>query len=285
MNEHGGPARAEHGRYPLAAWAAALALAAVSSACQKVVSIDLNNADPQMVTEAVVTDHPGPYTVTLSLSGDYFTPSLYFPPVTHAFVSIADDAGGSDTLKEITAGSYRTSSLRGTPGRTYSLRVIASGREYDAVSTMPGRVPIDTVVALRVRESDGDQVYNLYVVFRDPPDPGNYYRMNLRTNVPISPDSIDGRRYHLYDDRLTNGNEAAVRIRMRRFFSPGDTVWVDLLSIDKASYDYFTTLNNILTSDRSPTSLAPANPNTNLTNGSLGYFSAYSMDSRMVILP
>jgi hypothetical protein len=181
-------------------------------------------------------------------------------------------------------GTYHTTSLLGVPGRTYFLRVVASGKEYDAVSTMPPRVPIDTVVALRATESDGDKVYNLYVIFRDPPEPGNYYRINLRTNVPISPDSIDGRRYHLYNDKLTNGNEAAVRIRMRNYFNPGDTVWVDLLSIDKASYDYFNTLNNILTSDRSPTSLSPANPTTNLTNGSLGYFAAYARDSKIIVL-
>ena len=276
-------------RKPVISWlphtACCAALAVAGAGCQKVISVDLNNANPQMVTEAVVTDRPGPYTVSLSLSGDYFTPSLYFPPVTHAFVSITDNAGESDTLREVAAGTYQTSSLHGVSGRTYALRVIASGKEYDAFSTMPARVPIDTLVALHGRESDGDQVYNVYVVFKDPPEPGNYYRMNLRTNVQISPDSIDGRRYHLYNDRLTNGNEAAVRIRLRRFFSPGDTLWVDLLSIDKASYDYFNTLDNILTSDRSPTSLAPANPNTNLINGSLGYFSAYAMDSRMVVLP
>ncbi len=262
--------------------AAALALAAVS--CQKVISIDLNNANPQMVTEAIVTDQPGPYTVSLSKSGDYFTPSLYFPPVTHAFVTIADNMGVTDTLKETLPGAYHTSVLHGGQGRTYYLRVVAEGKEYDAISTMPPRVPIDTLVALRTRQSDGDQVYNLYVIFKDPPEPGNYYRMNLRVSVPISPDSIDGRRYHLYNDKLTNGNEAAVKIRMRNHFQPGDTVWVDLLSIDKASYDYFNTLNNILTSDRSPTSLAPANPNTNLTNGALGYFAAYSMDSKMIVL-
>ena len=265
--------------------AAALALAAACGGCQKVITVDLNNANPQMVTEAVVTDRPGPYAVSLSLSGDYFTPSLYFPPVTHAFVGITDDAGESDTLREVSPGLYHTSSLHGVPGRTYALRVIASGREYDATSTMPARVPIDTLVAFHSREADGDQVYNLYVLFRDPPEPGNYYRMNLRTSVPISPDSIDGRRYHLYNDRLTNGNEAAVRIRLRRFFSPGDTLWVDLLAIDRTSYDYFSTLDNILTSDRSPTALAPANPTTNLTNGSLGYFAAYAMDSKMIVLP
>jgi hypothetical protein len=264
--------------------ALAAAIAAVSPSCQKVISIDLNNANPQMVAEAIVTNGPGPYTVTLTRSGDYFTPSLYFPPVTHAFVTIADNLGLTDTLRETASGIYHTSVIHGGEGRTYSLRVVADGKEYDAVSTMPSRVPIDTLVALHSRESDGDQVYNLYVFFKDPPEPGNYYRMNLRVSVPISPDSIDGRRYHLYNDKLTNGNEAAVRIRMRNYFQPGDTVWVDLLSIDKASYDYFNTLNNILTSDRSPTSLAPANPNTNLTNGALGYFAAYSLDSKMLIL-
>jgi hypothetical protein len=263
---------------------AAAALALGSLSCQKIISVDLNNANPQVVAEAVVTDQPGPYTVTLSMSGDYFTPSLYFPPVTHAFVTLADNLGVTDTLKEMASGTYHTSVLHGGPGRTYYLRVVAGGKEYDAFSTMPPRVNIDTLVALHSRESDGDQVYNLYVIFKDPPEPGNYYRMKLRVNVPISPDSIDGRRYHLYNDKLTNGNEAAVRIRMRNYFQPGDTVWVDLLSIDKSSYDYFNTLNNILTSDRSPTSLAPANPNTNLTNGALGYFAAYSVDSRMIIL-
>jgi hypothetical protein len=271
-------------RHARGAGIAATALALASFSCQKVISVDLNNANPQMVTEAIVTDGPGPYTVLLSRSGDYFTPSLYFPPVTHAFVTIADNLGVTDTLKETVSGTYHTSVLHGGQGRTYYLRVVAEGKEYDAISTMPPRVPIDTLVALHSRESDGDQVYNLYVLFKDPPEPGNYYRMNLRVNVPISPDSIDGRRYHLYNDKLTNGNEAAVRIRMRNYFQPGDTVWVDLLSIDKASYDYFNTLNNILTSDRSPTSLAPANPNTNLTNGALGYFAAFSVDSKIIVL-
>jgi hypothetical protein len=281
MRNNGMKARSFH-LGQTAALAAALAAASVS--CQKVISVDLNNADPQTVIEAVVTDGQGPYTVTLSKSGDYFSPSLNFPPITHAFVTIGDNSGVTDTLTETVSGTYHTSVLHGSQGRIYSLRVVAEGKEYDAVSTMPLRVPIDTLVALRARESDGDQIYNLYVFFKDPPEPGNYYRMNIRVSVPISPDSIDGRRYHLYNDKLTNGNEAMVKIRMRNYFSPGDTVWVDLLSIDRASYDYFNTLNNILTSDRSPTSLAPANPTTDLTNGALGYFAAYSVDSKMLIL-
>ena len=54
--------------------------------CQKVVSIDLNNANPRLVVEGIVTDQPGPYSVKLSMSGDYFAPSLYFPPVSNALI-------------------------------------------------------------------------------------------------------------------------------------------------------------------------------------------------------
>ena len=88
----------------------------------------------------------------------------------------------------------------------------------------------------------------------------------------------------MYTDKLTNGNEMEERIRAGRNVAVGDTITVELLSIDRATYDYFNTLRDVLSSDRSPTSLSPTNPNTNLSNGSLGYFSAYTIDVKTIIL-
>jgi hypothetical protein len=76
----------------------------------------------------------------------------------------------------------------------------------------------------------------------------------------------------------------AVRIRAGRNVNPGDTITIDLLSIDKATYDYFHTLSDILTSDQSPTSLAPANPTTNISGSALGYFAAYAVDSKQIVV-
>jgi hypothetical protein len=149
---------------------------------------------------------------------------------------------------------------------------------------MPRKVAIDSLYTTPLREFDGDVGYNLYVMFNDPPEPGNYYRINLRISRPLPPDSVTGERYHLFSDKLTNGNEVTIRMRTGRSIVTGDTVFVELLSIDKAAYDYYRTLNNILSSDRAPTSLAPANPNTNLSNGSLGYFAAFTVDSRSIVL-
>lgn len=261
-----------------------LVLAIASTSCQKTVSIDLNKADPHIVIEGIVTDQGTPDSVGISMSGDYFTPSLYFPPVPNALVIISDNAGTVDTLKEDIPGTYRSHSLQGVPGRTYALNVAAQGKIYNAVSSMPEKVFIDSLYAIATRAFDGDLGYYIYVIFRDPPTPGNYYRINLSDSRPIPSDSITGQRYHLFDDKLTNGNELSVRLRTGNMVLTGDTITVELLSIDQASYDYFNTLNDILTSDRAPTSLAPANPNTNLTNGSLGYFAAYTIDKKKIIL-
>jgi hypothetical protein len=74
------------------------------------------------------------------------------------------------------------------------------------------------------------------------------------------------------------------RIRAGNNVKIGDTIIVELLSIDKAAYDYFNTLKDILSSDRSPTSLSPANPNTNVSNGALGYFAAFTIDTKTIVL-
>ena len=252
--------------------------------CEKLVSIDLNKADPHLVIEGVVTDRPGPYTVKLSKTGNYFVNELVFPPVSNALIVVTDDQGQKDTLNEITNGTYQSSTLRGMVGKTYALEVIAEGKTYNATSSMPPKVFIDSLYARIRQESHEEPRYDIYVMFRDPPEPGNYYRLNARSSALIPADSIDGRRYRVYTDKLTNGNEMEERIRAGRNVVVGDTITIELLSIDKATYDYFNTLRDVLSSDLSPTSLSPTNPNSNISNGSLGYFSAYAIDVKTIII-
>ena len=255
------------------------------NSCQEVVSIDLNKADPHLVIEGIISDQPGPYTVKVSMTGNYFEPSLYFPPVTDAQIVVTDDRGQRDTLKEADQGTYLSTHLLGIEGRTYSMSVVTGGKTYGASSTMPTKVLIDSIYAVARSGFRSEPGFDIYVMFKDPPEPGNYYRLNAKSSTLIPADSIDGRRFRLYTDKLTNGNEMTERIRAGGKVQSGDTITLELLSIDKAAYDYFSTLRDILSSDRSPTSLSPANPNTNLTNGSLGYFAAFAMDTKKIIIP
>ena len=252
--------------------------------CEKVVSIDLNQADPHLVIEANVTDQPGPYSVLLSKTGNYFIDTLYFPPVSNALVVVTDDQGQGDTLREVIPGNYQSTTLQGIIGRNYQLKVVAEGKQYDAASSMPKKVGIDSIYSLIRREARDQPGYDIYVFFKDPPELGNYYRLNARSSAIIPADSIDGRRYRLYADKLTNGNEMEERIRAGRNVKVGDTITVELQSIDRATYDYFNTLRDVLSSDRAVSVLAPTNPNTNISNGSLGHFSAYTVDTRKIVI-
>jgi len=252
--------------------------------CQQVVSIDLNIANPRVVVEGNIKDQPGPYSVVLSTTGSYFDSTLATPPISHAQVVITDNLGNRDTLKEVISGTYQSSTLIGVSGRTYTLSVKADGKEYMATSSMPTKVFIDSLYALPRHGLDGESGYDIYVTFKDPPELGNYYRINARSSAVIPADSIDGRRYRLFTDKLTNGNVMTERIRAGRNVSVGDTITIELRSIDKATYDYFHTLSDILSSDRSPTSLSPANPNSNISGDALGYFAAYTIDSKQIVL-
>ena len=69
----------------------------------------------------------------------------------------------------------------------------------------------------------------------------------------------------------------------------GDFITVDLMSIDKATFDYYLTANSVNASGSngrgpSSTSAAPTNPVTNWNNNALGYFSAYTSSQKTIVL-
>jgi hypothetical protein len=263
-------------------------LLAIAS-CQKIVSIDLNAVSPHIVIEGNITDQHDTTTVTISRTGTYFSSSINVTPVSHAIVTISDDLGRSDTLTENLAGTYQAPALKGIIGRRYTLKVVSEGNVYTASSSIPHKVLIDSLYEIQVRERSGGIGFDIYVVFKDPAESGNYYRIRPRVNS-LPPDSINGARNFLYTDKLANGNEITERIGVRVHdgdrgsVNIGDTITVDLLSIDQPTYDYYKTLQAIRSSDQNATALSPANPNTNLSNGSLGYFAAYAYDSKKIIL-
>jgi hypothetical protein len=255
------------------------------SSCEQVIQVDLNKVDPHIVIEGTATDQLEPFSVVITKTGNYFESTANHPFVPNANVIITDDLGNSDTLREGTAGMYSSIPRRGVPGRTYHLKVIAEGKEYFASSSMPKKVIIDTVYTQQARDPEGDIGFEVDIKFQDPPGLGNYYRLKSQINS-LPPDSVQGggQSFTLYKDELTDGQQITERLHLRRTTQPGDTLTLKLCCIDWVTYDYLNTLRNILAHDQSPTSLSPTNPNTNLSNGALGYFSAYTVDTKKIIL-
>ena len=249
--------------------------------CQKVINVDLNEAAPVIVIDGTINDRRGPYAVIISKSGSYFNqPDL--PPVSGAVVIISDDAGITDTLHETAPGVYLTTKIKGIPGRTYSLKVISEGKEYDASSTLSDHVNIDSLAIIKDDSQniffggndEHETPYEIHCFFRDPPEK-NFYRIKVFKN-----DSINTQNYRLYDDQYTNGEETELRVSRAE---AGSTYRIELQSIDQPTYGYYRTLADLIFSNPLFGS-TPANPNTNLSNGSLGYFGTAAVSSKTIVI-
>lgn len=243
--------------------------------CTKEIEIDLNSSNPQLVIEGNISDEQGPYTVKLSKTVNYSESNKY-PPVSGALVLIYDNTGVTDTLTETVPGLYQTHSITGTQGRTYTLKVVAEGKQYQAVSTMPHKVNLDAIqFNLDAQPGESEKTYAVVPLYLDPVEFGNSYRFFLSSN------GVAAETYFVSNDNIGNGNTNA-----QPFFGDdlkiyeNDTVTVTMLCIDVNTYNYYYTLSQI--GGGGPISGAvPSNPPSNITgNKALGIFSAYTTQTK-----
>jgi hypothetical protein len=257
---------------------AAGTLLLAGTGCEKVVNLDLKTSTAQLVIEGNLVDDNMPCQVSLNRSTNY-TDANTFSAVSGANITLADDAGGLETLRETpTPGQYLGAMLRGVPGRTYTLRVETDGATYVAMAKLPAPVvPFEKLsTQLSVLGTDNIQAV---VDYTDPAGKGNSYLFRQYRN---------GKRNNaifVQNDEFTDGNHISQALRTRSSSStdpneldklvPGDSLRVEMQNIDPGVYEYFRTLNLILTTGGAP-STTPANPKSNFSGGILGYFSPHS---------
>jgi hypothetical protein len=250
----------------------------LTTSCQRVIKIDLNTDASKVVIEGFVTDQLGIDTVKLTRTGSYFAPGTY-PTINGAVVIITDDAGHTDTLPQVDSGRYVNPALQGVPGRTYTMKVFVDGKEYDAVSKMPLPVDIDSVVAIPTNSS-ADTGFRIRCFFKDPVGVGNFYRAQLFINGQLQ---YGLSNLTLFQDKYTDGIEENLRLRGYTG-QPGDTARVDLMSIDDNTYNYFSVLRSISGSSNPISTATPQNPPSNIIGNAVGYFAAYPIRSRTIII-
>ncbi|MEQ9166465.1 MAG: DUF4249 domain-containing protein [Fulvivirga sp.] len=124
------------------------------NACLDEIKIGIPSNADHLVVDGLITDLPGPYTVTLSYSNDYFEP---FSPnasnynirdlVQEAKVSIIDGQGNEEIFEEKSPGVYQSSAdgMRGEVGISYILKIeLENGKKYESeAEIMPANVGIN----------------------------------------------------------------------------------------------------------------------------------------------
>lgn len=244
------------------------------TSCEKVIDVEVNDAAKKYVIEGVLTNEAGGCRVKISKTKSISDDNA-FAGVAGAQVQIVNEDGSVTDLAETSAGVYQ-SSLIGLPGKQYRLQVSISGETFTATSQMPQLVPIDSVY-ISTMDMMGEKVYNTNVVFVDPIEKGNAYRFVQYINGTKRKDIF------VQNDNLSNG-----RKNTNTLFShdeevkQSDLVRVELQSIDPAVYQYWFSLWQGATGDGNAAS--PANPQSNINGGALGYFSAHAVSTKTVVV-
>lgn len=241
------------------------------SSCQKVIDIDLNSEDPQIVIEGTFTAGETTHHVRITNTLN-FNQTVAYPTVDNATVMVTDNLGNSQPLTFVSDGQYYVNNYPVVEGRSYTLTVVVDGKSYVAVSTVPNQVLIDTLMVGVY--PFGQEAFNAMLPVRlDPAGVSNYYQFHLYRN---------GKRLsgiYLQDDQFTDG----IVVQQPIFdnggdYKTGDTAYVEMFCIDKPVYDYFFALQQNATA-------TPANPKSNFSGGCLGYFSARTRHGASVIIP
>jgi hypothetical protein len=264
------------------------------SSCEKVIDIDLNESDNKLIIEGKI-NNDGECSVKLSQVKNY-NQDNEFPGVTDAIVVINDDQGNLDTLEQGIPGMYYSDEIIGTPGATYSLYVSWNNQVYTSVCRMPELVQIDSLT-IRKEVFFVDTTTIAIVHFNDPGAVNNYYRYLYTINTTLNKD------YNVESDRFYNGLSVETRIPIFNGGpnggpggggpggpgNPGpgplnpDTLRLEMWGIDQSMELYYRTLSTTIQA-ASGQQAAPANPESNIIGGALGYFSAYSISKASIVI-
>ena len=258
------------------------AIASLSlTSCLDVVQLDVPKAQPLLAVDGQITDQAAPAAVTLTLTQAYFANGTP-PPVRGATLTLTDDQGQRDVLREISPGYYRGSgAVRGRSGGHYTLTIVADGQTYRAETDIRRTPRIDSVgVEFKTRQTGFDEGY--YALYNGPelPGVGDYYRFKVYKNGVLfnKPEDLIVRSDELVDGRYIGGVELNSKPLVR-----GDKIRVELLSIPR---DYFYFLNEMYTQINNVGLFAtsPANVRTNVRNteagsekSAVGYFAGYTV--------
>ncbi|PZR23988.1 MAG: DUF4249 domain-containing protein [Citrobacter freundii] len=251
------------------------------SSCEKVIDLNLNEAEKRYVVEGVITDQTDAR-VTISQTKN-FNDDNSLSTVSNATVELSEAGGTITTLTESSPGIYTAPGMKGVSGKTYLLTVKIGGQTFTAQSTMPQKVNFDT---LYVTDEFlfGENRRTANTEYQDPPGRGQYYRFVQYINGKKEPTIF------YQDDEYTDGNY----VNNKLFYFPedddnedqkiktGDELRIDMFCIDANVYKYWFSLDRSATGESGQAT--PSNPVSNLKGGALGYFSAQTTQTRTMIV-
>ena len=252
-----------------------MAFVLVFASCEEIVDINLHDGNQQLVVNAVFASESDTVYMDLSTTGR-FTDGAGIGPVSNASIAIIDQAGSYASFNEALVGRYFLTNYSFVIGNTYTLTVTDGEKTAQASSTVPAKAIIDSV-RLELIEFSGFEFTIVHVYTTDPSAEANFFRTRLSYN---------------HQGFYTSSNAVADAVQTTEVmdvalvggpFLSGDTLTLELWSMNDEGYQFYRTLNQAANSDPSSTA-SPFNVSSNVVGG-LGLFCLYQRDEYTVVVP
>lgn len=192
-------------------------------------------------------------------------------------------------------GFYKTQHLVGIPGRTYSLKVLSEGKEYQASAFMPTVPNIDSVGFRRMfLEKDKAPIVTPLLYFSEPQGIKNHYLIQLNDDISIRTYSantlwvfsiLSDEFLQPYVNGLNISQGETPRSIEYPIFWEGDSFYIALSSLTQNAYEFYKILLQQFKNDGGAYQPSPGSPPTNMSNGALGYFRASSISEKRLKIP
>ncbi len=267
------------------------------TSCEKTINLEetihlyLEQSKPKIVIEGQVTNHDGYQYVRVSRTAGFYDDGTT-PRVTNANVSVKDDLGNEFLFshnpenQNDSVGYYLPNTpFTGDVGRTYLLTVEVDGEIYTAQDKLFSVSGIDSL-SYRINEDemeepeDGNKFYEVLLYATEPQDEVNYYLFKFFRNDSLKVYSDTD--IYFADDKVLG--EAIDGLGSPIYFEPSDKARIEMYSISRDGYNYYTDLQALLNNDGGLFSQPPSNSRTNLSNGALGFFQASDVDVQTIII-
>lgn len=285
-----------------------LGLALFLFGCEKNIDFNLKSSANKLVVEATIENRQAPV-VILTKSVGFFSkisPDILSQSFVHGADVFISNGTLTHKLKEYSRtvsqgisfyfytvdSSNLATAFVGELNHAYSLRIVSEGKEYTSATTIPNVTKrIDSLWWKQAPATTDTSKVIVIVKATDPPGFGDYVRyFTKRNSEPFYPGLnsvfddlfIDGTTYELQVDPGVDRN--VDRNDSNRFFKRGDTVTLKLSNIDKATYDFWRTMEYSYASVGNPFS-TPVKVLSNISGDALGYFGGYASQYRSIIIP
>jgi hypothetical protein len=259
------------------------------ASCTERIDIELESTYRRLVVQGAVTSDSVRHRVFLTVSSDYFA-NIPSPRVSEALVELSfNDQTLTLIENSFIPGLYETpEAFRGEVGTSYELDISQVDVDEDGVydsyhaeSTMPGGAELDGIV-LKYFSTPIVSGYQVLMYASHPVEQKDLFGFRIRKNRVLLTDSLSS--YTVFSDDLFNsGYLPGFPVGFlsdddpRQALHSGDTVIFELESIDQAYYDFVSDAQLEIIGNIPLFSGPSANISTNISNGGVGIFAAFSI--------